>query len=50
MSRWDRRTRSITVCTTPPARADELRFLGHAHGTASYRLASGTYRLTSRLR
>ncbi|WP_420878586.1 MULTISPECIES: hypothetical protein [Streptomyces] len=35
---------------TPLARADGVRFTGHADGVASYRLPSGTYRLTPRLR
>ncbi|MEU1518440.1 family 78 glycoside hydrolase catalytic domain [Streptomyces sp. NPDC005811] len=35
---------------TPLSRADGVRFLGHTDGTASYRLPSGSYRLTSRLR
>ncbi|WLW58751.1 alpha-L-rhamnosidase [Streptomyces sp. YU58] len=32
------------------ARVDGVRFLGHSGGVASYRLPSGSYRLTSRLR
>ncbi|MEU1003857.1 family 78 glycoside hydrolase catalytic domain [Streptomyces tibetensis] len=35
---------------TPLARAAGVRFTGHADGVASYRLPSGTYRLTTRLR
>ncbi|MBE8472155.1 alpha-L-rhamnosidase [Streptomyces justiciae] len=35
---------------TPLAGVDGVRFLGHADGVASYRLPSGSYRLTSRLR
>ncbi|MEU1183177.1 family 78 glycoside hydrolase catalytic domain [Streptomyces sp. NPDC005820] len=35
---------------TPLARTGGVRFLGHADGVASYRLPSGSYRLTSRLR
>ncbi|MEU6375150.1 family 78 glycoside hydrolase catalytic domain [Streptomyces sp. NPDC046909] len=35
---------------TPLARVDGVRFLGHAEGVASYRLPSGSYRLTSGLR
>ncbi|MFC8428340.1 family 78 glycoside hydrolase catalytic domain [Streptomyces sp. NPDC057253] len=34
----------------PLAQADGVRFLGHADGVASYRLPSGVYHLTSRLR
>ncbi|KDN79533.1 alpha-L-rhamnosidase [Streptomyces olindensis] len=35
---------------TPLARADGVRFLGHSGGVASFRLPSGSYRLTSLLR
>ncbi len=34
---------------TPLARADGVRFLGHADGVSSYRIPSGTYHLTVRL-
>lgn len=35
---------------TPLARVEGVRFVGHADGVASYRLPSGSYRLTSVLR
>ncbi|WP_405743142.1 glycoside hydrolase family 78 protein [Streptomyces sp. NBC_00028] len=35
---------------TPLAGVEGVRFLGHADGVASYRLPSGSYQLTSRLR
>ncbi|MEU0203391.1 MULTISPECIES: family 78 glycoside hydrolase catalytic domain [unclassified Streptomyces] len=35
---------------TPLTRADGVRFLGHSGGVASFRLPSGSYRLTSALR
>ena len=41
---------SVREGRTPLARVDGVRFLGHADGVASYRLPSGAYRLTSRLR
>ncbi|WP_406213607.1 family 78 glycoside hydrolase catalytic domain [Streptomyces canus] len=40
---------SVREGRSPLARMDGVRFLGHADGVASYRLASGAYRLTSRL-
>lgn len=41
---------SVREGRSPLARADGVRFLGHTDGVASYRLPSGSYRLTSRLR
>jgi alpha-L-rhamnosidase len=41
---------SVREGRDPLARADGVRFLGHTDGVASYRLPSGAYRLTSRLR
>ncbi|MET8977104.1 family 78 glycoside hydrolase catalytic domain [Streptomyces sp. NPDC004539] len=41
---------SVREGRTPLARADGVRFLGHADGVASYRLASGRYRVDVRLR
>jgi alpha-L-rhamnosidase len=35
---------------TPPARVDGVRLLGHKDGVASYRLPSGRYHLTARIR
>ncbi|MFK0104063.1 family 78 glycoside hydrolase catalytic domain [Streptomyces sp. NPDC091217] len=35
---------------TPLAQVDGVRFLGHAAGVSSYRLPSGRYRMTTRLR
>jgi alpha-L-rhamnosidase len=43
-------TDSVRQGRTPLARVDGVRFTGHADGVASYRLPSGTYRLTTRLR
>jgi alpha-L-rhamnosidase len=40
---------SVREGRTPLARVDGVSFLGHTGGVASYRLPSGTYRLTSRL-
>lgn len=41
---------SVREGRTPLAQVDGVRFTGHADGVASYRLPSGAYRLTSRLR
>ncbi|MEU6355402.1 family 78 glycoside hydrolase catalytic domain, partial [Streptomyces sp. NPDC047072] len=41
---------SVHEGRAPLDRVDGVRFLGHADGVASYRLPSGSYRLTSRLR
>ncbi|MEW1775551.1 family 78 glycoside hydrolase catalytic domain [Streptomyces sp. NPDC086777] len=41
---------SVREGRTPLASVEGVRFLGHADGVASYRLPSGSYRLTSRLR
>ncbi|MER7689806.1 family 78 glycoside hydrolase catalytic domain [Streptomyces sp. NPDC097610] len=41
---------SVREGHSPLARVDGVRFLGHTDGVASYRLPSGSYRLTSRLR
>ncbi|WP_308280928.1 alpha-L-rhamnosidase C-terminal domain-containing protein [Streptomyces lomondensis] len=41
---------SVREGRSPLARVDGVRCLGHTDGVASYRLPSGSYRLTSRLR
>ncbi|WP_329344536.1 glycoside hydrolase family 78 protein [Streptomyces sp. NBC_00663] len=41
---------AVREARTPLAQVTGVRFLGHADGVASYRLPSGSYRLTSRLR
>ncbi|MFF3712966.1 alpha-L-rhamnosidase [Streptomyces phaeochromogenes] len=41
---------SVREGRTPLARVDGVRFLGHADGVSSYRIPSGTFRLTTRLR
>jgi alpha-L-rhamnosidase len=41
---------SVREGRQPLTRVAGVRFLGHTNGVASYRLPSGAYRLTSRLR
>ncbi|WP_128436018.1 hypothetical protein [Streptomyces cyaneus] len=41
---------SVREGRTPPARVDGVRFVGMRTAAAAYRLPSGSYRLTSRLR
>lgn len=41
---------SVHEGRNPLARVEGVRFVGYADGVATYRLPSGSYRLTSRLR